>query len=74
MRAVRKGEMDKELAALTVGKTGHSRYLTTANLFCDWWCRCHGLQGELLARLEEIVEFIVNVYYPCWFMIKLHHS
>ena len=74
VKAVRKGEMDEELAALTVGKTGHSRWLTTANLFCDWWCRRHGLQGELLARLREIVDFIVNVYYPCWFRIKLHHS
>ena len=66
--------MDEDLAALTVGKTGHSRWLTTANLFCDWWCRDHNLKGQLLARLREIVDFIVNVYYPCWFRIKLHHS
>ena len=66
--------MDEELAALTVGKTGHSRWLTTANLFCDWWCSRHGLQEELLERLREIVDFIVNVYYPCWFRIKLPHS
>ena len=68
---MRKGEIDKDLAAMAVGKTGHSRWLTTANLFCDWWCRRHGLEGELLARLREIVSFIVNVYYPCWFRIKV---
>ena len=72
--AVRKGKMDEDLAALTVGQTGHSRWLTTANLFCDWWFRDHGLEGELLARLREIVDFIINVYFPCWFQIKINHS
>ena len=72
--AVRKGNMDEDLAALTVGQTGHSRWLTTANLFCDWWFRDHGLEGELLARLREIVDFIINVYFPCWFQIKINHS
>ena len=66
--------MDEDLAALAVGKTGHSRWLTTANTFCDWWCRKHGLRGKLLARLKEIVDFIVNVYFPCWFQIKTNHS
>ena len=32
------------------------------------------MTGELLDRLSEIVDFIVNVYYPCWFRIKLNHS
>lgn len=61
------------LAALNVAKTGHSRWLTIANLLCDWWCRKHGLQGKLLARLKEIDDFIVNVYFSCWFMIKSNH-
>ena len=73
-KALRSGVMDEDLAALTVGKTGHSRWLTFANLFCDWWCRKHGLKGKLLARLREIVTFIVNVYFPCWFQIKINHS
>ena len=54
-KAIRSGKMDNDLAALTVGKTGHSRWPTTANLVCDWWCRSHGLKGKLLARLEKIV-------------------
>ena len=68
---MRKGEIEDDLAAMAVGKTGHCRWLTTANLFCDWWCRRHGLEGELLARLREIVSFIVNLYFPCWFRIKV---
>ena len=63
--------MDEDLAALVVGQTGHSRWLTTANLFCDWRCRKHRLTGKLLARLREIVIFIREVYYPCWFQIKV---
>ncbi|KAK8385241.1 hypothetical protein O3P69_012212 [Scylla paramamosain] len=73
-KAVRCGEMDKDLAALTVGKTGHSRWLTTANLFCDWWCRKHGLQGKFLAGLRKIMSFIAHVYFPCWFHVKINHS
>ena len=64
--------LDEDLAALTVGQIGHSRWLTTANLFCDFWCRKHGLKGKLLARLREIVTFIVTQYYPCWFQIKVN--
>ena len=73
-KAIRSGQMDKDLAALTVGQTGHSRWLTTANLFCDWWCRDHGLDGELLARLKEIVTFLTQVYIPCWFQVKIHNK
>ena len=61
VKSVRKGEIEADLVAMAVGKTGHSRWLTNANHFCDWWCRRHGLEGELLARLREIVNFIMNV-------------
>ena len=50
------------------------RWLTIGNTFCDMWCRDDGLKGKLLARLKEIVSFIVNVYLPCWFQIKINHS
>ena len=73
-KAIRSGQMDNDLATLTVGQTGHSRWLTTANLFCDWWCRDPGLKGELLARLKEIVTFLTQVYIPCWFQVKNHNK
>ena len=63
--------MDEDLGYLTLGKAGHSRWLTTANLFCSFWCSKHGLRGKLLARLKMIVTFIVTHYFPCWFQIKV---
>ena len=53
-KVIRQSEMDKYLAALAVGKTGHSRLLITANLFCDWWCRDHGLQGSCWKGLKGL--------------------
>ena len=73
-KAIESGQLDADLAALTVGKTGHSRCVTTANLFCDWWCHKHGLKGKLLFRLREIVTFINQVYFPCWFQVKLNNK
>ena len=73
-KAVRQGKIDEDLAALTVGKTGHSRWLTTANLFCDWWCRKHVLKGKLFSRHKDIVSFIGNVYFLCWFRISISNS
>jgi hypothetical protein len=73
-KAIESGKLDAYLAVLTVGKTGHSRGVTAANLFCDWWCRKHGLKGKLLFRLREIVTFITQVYFPCWFQVKLNNK
>lgn len=38
------------------------------------WESEHNLEGDLLLRLETIVTFIVSVYYPMWFNIKVKHS
>ena len=75
-KAITSGKMDEDLGCLAVGKTGHSRWLTTANLFCSFWCSKHCLKkkSKLLARLKMIVTFIVTHYFPCWFQIKIHHS
>ena len=43
-KAIISGKMDEDLGCLKVGKTGHSRWLTTANLFCSFWCSKHGLK------------------------------
>ena len=35
----------------------------------------HGIRDpQDLQNLERIVAFIVGVYYPCWFQIKVKHS
>ena len=38
------------------------------------WVSKHGLKGNNLQNLQLIVEYIVGVYYPCWFRIKVKHS
>ena len=52
----------------------HSRWLTTAETFLEMWESEHGLEGDLYDRLEEIVTYIVSVYGPMWFNIKVKHS
>ena len=40
----------------------------------EMWESDHGLEGELLERLRTLVTFIVTVYCPMWFQIKVKHS
>ena len=50
-KAKRSDQMDNDFAVLTLVWMGHNGWLTTANLFCNWWYPDHDLNGELLARL-----------------------
>ena len=72
--AIRSGQIQKDLALLEIGPVNHSRWLTTANRLCRLWVSKHGLKGENLVNLRLIVEYIIGVYYPCWFQIKVKHS
>ena len=56
--------IDEELLMLNVGKLDHSRWNTTANRFLRLYLSKHGLKGKDLKNLNEIVEFMVNHYYP----------
>ena len=38
------------------------------------WESEHGLDGELYDRLKKIVTYIVSVYGPIWFNIKVKHN
>ena len=51
-----------------------SRWLTTGSTFLDMWTRHHGLEGELLDRLETIIIYLVSLYFPMFFQIKVKHS
>jgi hypothetical protein len=73
-QAIRTGELPIDLALLEIGPVSHSKWLTTANRLCRIWVSKHGLKGKTLNNLRLIVEFIVGVYYPCWFNIKVKHS
>ena len=62
------------MALLEIGPVNHSRWLTTANRLLRLWVSKHGLRGRCAKNLKLIVEFIVGVYYPCWFNVKVNHS
>src|SRR6218665_120153 len=71
---IRTGKLPTDLALLEIGPVSHSRWFTTANRLCRIWVSKHGLKGKILHNLRLIVEYIVCVYYPCWFNIKVKHS
>ena len=69
--AARTGELSLALGAKKCGAIVHSRWVTTAEAFLFLWFSEHGLEGELLERLETIVTFIVQVYHHMYFKIKV---
>ena len=71
--AVRDGVLPARIALLEIGPVNHSRWLTTANRLLRLWVSKHGLKGKNLKNLRFIVEFIIGVYYPCWFKVKVNH-
>ena len=56
---------------LEIGPVCHSRWLTTELRFCRIWVSLHGLSAINLQNLTWIAEFIVGVYFPNWFNIKV---
>jgi len=74
MKAIRTGDISLELSLLNPGKICHSRWLTTANTVCLLYCSKHNLDTDLSRKLTAVVTYIVLVYYPAWFQIKVHHS
>ena len=74
-KAVRDGVLPERLAMLEIGPVNHSRWITTACCFMRLWVSRHGLKaGRMLSNLRLIVTFIVGVYVPNWFNIKVKHS
>ena len=72
--AAKTGILPREVALCKSGTIVHSRWLTTAETFLEMWESEHGLEGELLEKLETIVTYIVSVYGNMWFDIKVKHS
>ena len=73
-KAARTGHLPRDVALRKSGTIVHSRWVTTAQTFLEMWQSYHSLDGDLLERLETIVTFIVSVYCPMWFNIKVKHS
>ena len=72
--AVRTGKLSQELASKKCGNLVHSRWLTTGEALLFLWMSHHGLEGEVLKKLELIVTFVVQVYQHMYFEIKVKHA
>ena len=74
VKALSIGEMSPELAGMKAGPLCHSRWLTTGMAVMFLWTSDHGFKGETLDKLKDIVTFVVQVYFPMFFEIKVKHT
>ena len=74
VKAIRSGTVSSQLASLEIGPVNHARWLTTANRFLRLWISENNFEEEDMRKLKLIVQFIVGVYYPMWFSVKVKHS
>ena len=72
--AICNGDVPQRLAMLEVGPVNHSRWLTTANRLLRLYVSDHQLDENDEEKLRKICAFVIGVYYPCWFNIKVKHS
>lgn len=68
--AISKGECSQALSKRNPGALNHSRWITTANRVLRLYVAC----GEPSINLKHLVTYIVKVYAPLWFSIKMHPS
>ena len=62
------GNIDNDLAFLEVGPMNHSRWLTLACRILRYYVSI----SKPTKNLKLIAEFIVKVYFPSWFDIKIN--
>ena len=72
--AIREGKLPKELSLLEIGPVNHSRWLTTANRVLRLWVSKNRFDRNHQKNLQYLAEFVIGVYYPCWFQAKVKHS
>ena len=64
------GKVSIEIARKSPGKMSHSRWLTTANRIL----RLYVSTTDPDDNFKMLVEFIMRVYAPMWFKIKVLHN
>ena len=74
VKAIRTGIVSEDLAMLEIGPVNHTRWNTTGNRFLRLYVSLHGFTGKEKKNLMLIIEFLVEVYYPCWFMNKVKNN
>ena len=73
-RAIHTGKLTRDVALCKSGPIVHSRWLTTAETLLKMYQSKHRLEDDLSKRLETIVTYIITVYCPMWFTIKIKNS
>lgn len=68
--AISKGECSLALSKRNPGALNHSRWITTANRLLRLYVASH----EPSTNLKHLVIYIMRVYSPVWFSIKMHPS
>ena len=74
VKAIKSGNLPKDLANKKCGPINHSRWLTTAQAILMLWVRDHKLHGEILIKFEIIVKFVIQSYFKLYFNIKVKNS
>ena len=74
VKAIAEGKLPASLAGMKVAALNHARWLTTGMSLLVLWTTDHGFTGEIMRRFELIVKFLVQVYFPLFFEIKVKHS
>ena len=72
--AIKSGIFPQSLKDRAIGPHDHARWLNLANRLCRAWCSEHSLPSNAANNLKLMVEFIVGVYSPLWFEIKVKHG
>ena len=72
--AIKNGVFPEDLKNRAIGAHHHARWLNLANRLCRAWCSENSLPRDAAQNLKLLVEFIVGVYSPLWFEIKVKHS
>ena len=71
-RGIQSGHFPTSLRERHIGPHHHARWLNLASRLCRIWCSEHGLENDVLGNLKSIAQFVVGVYVPMWFQIKVN--
>ena len=72
--AIRDGLFPAELIERKIGAHSDARLLNLANRLFRILYPENPLEAECMAKLKIIVQFVVDVYSPMWFAIKVKNS
>ena len=72
--AIRYGLFPAELKERKIGPHSDARLLNLANRLFRILYPENPLEAECMAKLKIIVQFVVDVYPPMWFAIKVKNS